>query len=107
MYVPRPKVNGATVHLRPLIKPRVSVDYEILDLVLRSLFNQKRSTLRKGLDLLFPDDRELREEILKSSDIDTSLRVSCLSVEDINRICLNCLPHINSKSAESRKIRHS
>lgn len=107
VYVPRPKVNGATVHLRPLIKPRVSVDYEILDLVLRSLFNQKRSTLRKGLDLLFPDDRELREEILKSSDIDTSLRVSCLSVEDINRICLNCLPHINSKSAESRKIRHS
>ena len=103
VYVPRPKVNGATVHLRPLIKPRVSVDYEVLDLVLRSLFNQKRSTLRKGLDLLFPKDRELREDILKRAGIDTSLRVSCLSVEEIDRICVRCLPHIRTKDAEGEE----
>ena len=97
VYVPRPKVNGATVHLKPLVKPRVSVDYEVLDLVLRSLFNQKRSTLRKGLDLLFPKEKELREDILKRSGIDTSLRVSCLSMEEINSICIQCLPHIYTK----------
>ncbi|KAI6648490.1 Dimethyladenosine transferase 1, mitochondrial-like [Oopsacas minuta] len=110
VYVPRPKVNAATVHFKPLIKPRISVDFEVLDLVLRSLFNQKRSSIRKSLNLLFPEDQELREEILKSTGINTSLRISCLTLEDINNICIGCLPHLNRsenvKTVESHNLSH-
>ena len=100
VFAPRPKVKAYVLHLRPLVTPNIEVRFEILDLVVRSLFNQKRSTLRKGLHLLFPDDHQLGEDLLKKAGIDTTQRVSCLTLEEINAICLECKPYIENRLQE-------
>lgn len=93
VFVPRPKVNAVAVHLKPLIKPKIDVNFDIFDTIAKSLFNQKRSMVKKGLDVAFPKRHDICLKIFKAANIDTNLRPANLSLEDINRICNEALAY--------------
>ena len=75
-FTPVPKVGSAIVRLKPYKnKPIEANDPKILEIVIRTAFNQRRKTLRNSLKTL------LRESKTTSS-VDLSLRPETLSLGD-------------------------
>lgn len=76
-FKPQPKVNSAIVRLTPHKKKPVEVrDIKMLELVVRSAFNQRRKTLRNSLR------NPMNEAGLTELPVDLSLRPENLSLTD-------------------------
>lgn len=80
-FKPQPKVNSAIVRLTPHKEKPVTVkDIKMLELVVRSAFNQRRKTLRNSLRNL------ITESGLSDLPVDLSLRPENLSLNDYVQI---------------------
>ena len=89
-FKPQPKVNSAIVRLTPhRKKPIIAKDIKMLELVVRSAFNQRRKTLRNSLKVL------ILESGLTDLSVDLSLRPENLSLTDYVNIsdALSHAPH--------------
>jgi len=89
-FKPQPKVNSAIVRLTPhRKKPIIAKDIKMLELVVRSAFNQRRKTLRNSLKVL------ILESGLTDLSVDLSLRPENLSLTDYVNIsdALSLAPH--------------
>ena len=76
-FSPAPKVDSAIVRLTPLAQPANPVDdHAMLDLLVKTAFQQRRKTLRNTLRTLL-DERQLH-----SLQIDPNLRPENLSLSD-------------------------
>lgn len=76
-FKPQPKVDSAIVRLIPhRVLPHPAKDEKLLSTVVRTAFNARRKTLRKGLETL------LNDEQWKHIDIDNRLRPEQLSLAD-------------------------
>jgi 16S rRNA (adenine1518-N6/adenine1519-N6)-dimethyltransferase len=68
-FKPAPKVTSSVVRLRPFQQlPHQTIDYHLLEQVVRTAFSQRRKTLRNCLKTLCDD------ELLQSVGIDPQLR---------------------------------
>lgn len=76
-FVPPPKVRSAVVHIRALPAPRFEAPANLLQLVVKAAFNQRRKMLRSSLKGLTPHI----EEVLREADIAPTARAETLSVE--------------------------
>jgi 16S rRNA (adenine1518-N6/adenine1519-N6)-dimethyltransferase len=80
-FKPQPKVNSAIVRLTPhKQKPIIAQDIKMLELVVRSAFNQRRKTLRNSLKKLISDSG------LTDLAVDLSLRPENLSLTEYVQI---------------------
>jgi 16S rRNA (adenine1518-N6/adenine1519-N6)-dimethyltransferase len=77
-FFPPPKVTSAVVHLKKRDKPIADIDYKTLKTVTKTLFQQRRKTLRQSAKNLWPDS----ETLLTSANIDPQLRPENLSPID-------------------------
>lgn len=85
-FKPVPKVISALVRLRPRSQPQIiAKDCQVLDELLRNVFNQRRKTLHNSLKTI------LSPEQIHRLDVDLSLRPEQLTVADFvqlsNQIC--------------------
>lgn len=75
-FTPAPKVGSAIVRLKPYKdKPLEANDPKILEMVIRTAFNQRRKTLKNSLKTLLRESR-------KPTTVDLSLRPETLSLKD-------------------------
>ncbi len=87
-FSPPPKVDSAIIRLIPHKKPPVLVnDLEILELVVKSAFNQRRKTISNSLRKLLDRDQ------MVSIDIDPGCRAENLRLEDFARLA-NLVPNL-------------
>lgn len=83
-FMPRPKVGSAVINLTPYEKPPYQVkDENLLFLLIRASFNQRRKTLVNGIynfeGLSF--SKEIIIEALKDQGLDKDIRGEALSLE--------------------------
>jgi 16S rRNA (adenine1518-N6/adenine1519-N6)-dimethyltransferase len=81
-FSPPPKVSSAVVTLVPREKPLFDVPKEALEKVVAAAFGQRRKMLRSALKVLHVS----AEILLKSADIDGSLRAEQLELVDFGKL---------------------
>jgi len=75
-FTPSPKVYSAVVKVIPhKSKPYVARDYDLLEQIVSSAFNQRRKTIHNSLENFFTD------QIFNELDIDPKMRAENLSIE--------------------------
>ena len=75
-FTPAPKVGSAILQLKPYKnKPIEANDPKVLEIVIRTAFNQRRKTLRNSLKTLLRESKD-------ASSVDLSLRPEALSLKD-------------------------
>jgi 16S rRNA (adenine1518-N6/adenine1519-N6)-dimethyltransferase len=76
-FTPQPKVSSAIVRLTPhQTLPTPAKDIDLLKVVIRTAFNQRRKTLKNSLKTL------VSEDVLNTLPLDTSLRPENMSLQD-------------------------
>ncbi|XP_022693966.1 dimethyladenosine transferase 1, mitochondrial-like [Varroa jacobsoni] len=88
-FVPPPEVDVNIVRFVPRVQPIFRQPFDLVEKVLRCLFNQKRKTLKILIKNLIPENlqNELAQELLQRSDVDPTCPPVVISVEDYSKIC--------------------
>ncbi|MBN3301748.1 dimethyladenosine transferase 1, mitochondrial isoform X2 [Amia ocellicauda] len=81
-FVPKPKVDVGVVHFTPLVVPKINQPFEVVEKVVKNVFQFRRKYCRRGIEMLFPEARrlELAEQMLRRADVDPTLRPTELSI---------------------------
>ncbi|NBV07304.1 MAG: 16S rRNA (adenine(1518)-N(6)/adenine(1519)-N(6))-dimethyltransferase RsmA [Proteobacteria bacterium] len=82
VFTPPPKVTSAIVEIIPREKPLFDVEFEKLEKVVASAFNQRRKMLKSSLKNIF----ENPEEVLLSCKIRPDLRPENLKIEEFCKL---------------------
>lgn len=88
-FVPPPDVDVGVVRLVPRIEPLFRQPFELVEKVLRCLFNTKRKYIRNPMRNLIPENLQSRlvPRLLDAAEIDPEATVMTLKIEDFSRIC--------------------
>ncbi|OQR71490.1 dimethyladenosine transferase 1 [Tropilaelaps mercedesae] len=88
-FVPPPMVNVGVVRVVPRIEPLFKQPFDIVEKVLRCLFNTKRKEIRNPIKNLVPENlrKDLVPEILKMANVDPEANTLFLDIEEFSRIC--------------------
>lgn len=86
--MPPPLVDVGVVKLVPLVKPVFRQKFDLVEKVLRVMFNAKRKSANVNVKKLLPPPMwHLREEILERADIDPTIGTLMLTVPQFSRLC--------------------
>lgn len=87
-FVPAPNVDVAVVKFIPLIEPKISLPFNVVEKFVRHLFIYRNKQIHKCLKTLFPKDmHDLNEELFIKSSIERDLRPTMLSIDEIGAMC--------------------
>ncbi|KAH9420795.1 mitochondrial transcription factor B1 [Dermatophagoides pteronyssinus] len=87
-FVPAPNVDVAVVKFIPLIEPKISLPFNVVEKFVRHLFIYRNKQIHKCLKTLFPKDmHDLNEELFIKSAIERDLRPTMLSIDEIGAMC--------------------
>jgi dimethyladenosine transferase 1 len=86
-FVPRPKVEAVILRITPLVKPIIDVEYQVLEKIVKGLFQYRRKYIKHGAKLLFPDEPDLADKMLDISGVDRTLRPQQLTLQDYQSLC--------------------
>ncbi|RZF39568.1 hypothetical protein LSTR_LSTR001089 [Laodelphax striatellus] len=88
-FVPKPEVDVGVVHFVPLESPVIDLPFQLIEKVVRCVFNFRQKYHVRGVAMLFPmatrDAYAL--EMCKLADLDPTLRPFQLTVEEMGRLC--------------------
>ncbi|XP_036448591.1 dimethyladenosine transferase 1, mitochondrial [Colossoma macropomum] len=81
-FVPKPDVDVGVVHFTPLAQPQIQQPFKLVEKLVRNVFQFRGKHCHRGLEMLFPEAErlELAEELLRSADVDPTLRPAQLSM---------------------------
>uniref|UniRef100_A0A3B1JIY1 rRNA adenine N(6)-methyltransferase n=1 Tax=Astyanax mexicanus TaxID=7994 RepID=A0A3B1JIY1_ASTMX len=87
-FVPKPDVDVGVVHFTPLAQPQIQQPFKLVEKLVRHVFQFRGKHCYKGLEKLFPEAErlELIEELLRSADVDPTLRPAQLSIAHIQAL---------------------
>ncbi|NXK53410.1 TFB1M transferase, partial [Chauna torquata] len=88
-FVPKPEVDVAVVHFTPLVQPKIQQPFELVEKVVRSVFQFRRKYCCRGIETLFPESERLRktEQLMMAADVDPTLRPIQLSMSHFRNLC--------------------
>ncbi|KAK4876700.1 hypothetical protein RN001_009206 [Aquatica leii] len=88
-FLPKPDVDVGVVTLTPLSNPLVKLPFDLVERVIRHVFNMRQKASRRGGACLFPP--ELREELglklFRIADTDYRARPFEITTEEFARLC--------------------
>lgn len=84
VFFPAPQVDSAVLRLTPRPFPVTPRDEAVFVRVVRAAFNQRRKTIRKALQAIFPPSAV--DAALAQADIDGALRAEALSIAAFVRL---------------------
>lgn len=87
-FVPKPEVDVGIVKLIPLKEPKTTLDFRLVEKVVRHIFNMRQKYCRRGFETLFPPDQResITFELFKEADVKDTLRPFQLSVDECLRL---------------------
>nr|XP_036214417.1 dimethyladenosine transferase 1, mitochondrial [Bactrocera oleae] len=111
-FVPKPDVDVSVVKLIPLKQPKTTLPFELVERVVRHIFNMRQKYCRRGYSNLFPPkDREgVTDTLFELADVDPTVRPFELSVEECLRLATvysdfkNKHPEVASYDYRARKV---
>ncbi|XP_071800921.1 dimethyladenosine transferase 1, mitochondrial-like [Asterias amurensis] len=87
-FVPKPDVDVGVVSFTPLVDPLIDLPFKLVEKLVRSVFHFRRKYCRRGVESLFPLERQdLTDEIFQVTKIDPTQRPMLLTMEDFNLMC--------------------
>lgn len=87
-FVPPPLVDVGVVKLVPRVKPLFRQKFELVEKVLRCMFNTKKKTAKNNIKNLFPQPLwHLCDDVLAAADIDPTIETLFLRPNQFSRIC--------------------
>ncbi|NXE20017.1 TFB1M transferase, partial [Ardeotis kori] len=88
-FVPKPEVDVAVVHFTPLVQPKIEQPFELVEKVVRSVFQFRRKYCFRGIETLFPEDGRLKrtEQLMMTANVDPTLRPFQLSMSHFRNLC--------------------
>uniref|UniRef100_A0A1B0BRU2 rRNA adenine N(6)-methyltransferase n=1 Tax=Glossina palpalis gambiensis TaxID=67801 RepID=A0A1B0BRU2_9MUSC len=87
-FVPKPEVDVGVVKLMPLKEPKTTLDFSLVEKVVRHIFNMRQKYCRRGFETLFPPDQResVTFELFKEADVEDTVRPFQLSVDECLRL---------------------
>uniref|UniRef100_A0A673I2J2 rRNA adenine N(6)-methyltransferase n=1 Tax=Sinocyclocheilus rhinocerous TaxID=307959 RepID=A0A673I2J2_9TELE len=87
-FVPKPNVDVGVVHFTPLAQPQIQQPFKLVERIVKNAFQFRRKHCRRGLEMLFPESQrqELTEELLRSADVDPTLRPTEISISEFRAL---------------------
>ncbi|XP_073339799.1 dimethyladenosine transferase 1, mitochondrial [Pagrus major] len=81
-FVPKPEVDVGIVHFTPLVQPQIQQPFQLVEKVVRNVFQFRRKHCHKGIGKLFPEACrvELTQEMMQKADVDPILRPTELTI---------------------------
>ncbi|XP_051469395.1 dimethyladenosine transferase 1, mitochondrial isoform X2 [Apus apus] len=88
-FVPKPEVDVAVVHFTPLVQPKIEQPFELVEKVVRSVFQFRRKYCFRGIETLFPESGRLKrtEQLMMTANVDPTLRPFQLSMSQFRNLC--------------------
>uniref|UniRef100_A0A6G1RCZ2 rRNA adenine N(6)-methyltransferase n=1 Tax=Hypotaenidia okinawae TaxID=2861861 RepID=A0A6G1RCZ2_9GRUI len=88
-FVPKPEVDVGVVHFTPLVQPKIQQPFELVEKVVRSVFQFRRKYCFRGLETLFPEAGRLKrtEQLMMTANVDPTLRPFQLSMSQFRNLC--------------------
>ncbi|XP_027743276.1 dimethyladenosine transferase 1, mitochondrial-like [Empidonax traillii] len=82
-------VDVAVVHFTPLVQPKIQQPFELVEKVVRSVFQFRRKYCFRGLETLFPESGRLKrtEQLMMTANVDPTLRPFQLSMSQFRNLC--------------------
>uniref|UniRef100_A0A671RI79 rRNA adenine N(6)-methyltransferase n=1 Tax=Sinocyclocheilus anshuiensis TaxID=1608454 RepID=A0A671RI79_9TELE len=114
-FVPKPNVDMGVVHFTPLAQPQIQQPFKLVERIVKNAFQFRRKHCRRGLEMLFPESQrqELTEELLRSADVDPTLRPTEISISEFraladaySKLCKENQGLIDYDFREELKLRH-
>ncbi|XP_050431432.1 mitochondrial dimethyladenosine transferase 1 [Adelges cooleyi] len=88
-FVPKPEVDVGVVRLIPVKNPVIPLPFDVVEKVVRCVFNYRQKYCIRGVETLFP--RPVREklstEMLIAAGIESDTRPFQLTVSEFGRLC--------------------
>lgn len=81
VFVPRPKVDATVLKFTPRIVPKIDVEFDSLETVVKAMFQYRRKFIYKSASLLFPGQPDRVGELFQLSGVDRTLRPQQLTLE--------------------------
>ncbi|XP_054733276.1 dimethyladenosine transferase 1, mitochondrial [Anastrepha obliqua] len=87
-FVPKPDVDVGVVKIVPLKQPKTDLPFELVERVLRHIFNMRQKYCRRGYSTLFPPEEreEITDMLFELADVDPTVRPFELSVDECLRL---------------------
>ncbi|XP_022059827.1 dimethyladenosine transferase 1, mitochondrial [Acanthochromis polyacanthus] len=87
-FIPKPKVDVGVVHFTPLVQPQIQQPFQLVEKVVRNVFQFRRKHCYKGVEKLFPEAcrDELTQEMLQKADVDPILRPTELTIPHVRAL---------------------
>lgn len=88
-FVPKPDVDVGVVTLTPLKYPLVDLPFEMVEKVVRTIFNMRQKYSIRGVGNLFPEDirQNLSLKMFELADLDYHIRPFQINNEEFARLC--------------------
>lgn len=86
VFTPQPKVDAWLMHFIPRWKPIIDAPFDIVEQVVKGIFQKRKKVIRTPMKLLFPGHEHLAQELLENTQIEPTLRAHQLSVEQYGEI---------------------
>ncbi|XP_028709902.1 dimethyladenosine transferase 1, mitochondrial [Peromyscus leucopus] len=88
-FVPKPEVDVGVVHFTPLIQPKITQPFKLVEKVVQNVFQFRRKYCHRGLGMLFPEAQRLEStgRLLELADVDPTLRPTHLSLMHFKSLC--------------------
>ncbi|KAM6086206.1 dimethyladenosine transferase 1, mitochondrial isoform 2-T4 [Theristicus caerulescens] len=83
------EVDVAVVHFTPLVQPKIQQPFELVEKVVRSVFQFRRKYCFRGIETLFPESGRLKrtEQLMMTANVDPTLRPFQLSMSQFRNLC--------------------
>uniref|UniRef100_A0A8C8SU45 rRNA adenine N(6)-methyltransferase n=1 Tax=Pelusios castaneus TaxID=367368 RepID=A0A8C8SU45_9SAUR len=88
-FVPKPEVDVSVVHFTPLVQPKIQQPFNLVEKVVRNVFQFRRKYCFRGVEILFPEAERLEktEQMLMMADVEPTLRPNQLSILHFKNLC--------------------
>ncbi|RXN24405.1 dimethyladenosine transferase mitochondrial [Labeo rohita] len=71
-----------------MAQPQIQQPFKLVERIVKNAFQFRRKHCRRGLEMLFPESQrqELTEELLRSADVDPTLRPTEISISEFRAL---------------------
>ncbi|KAL5457629.1 hypothetical protein EMCRGX_G034910 [Ephydatia muelleri] len=101
VFVPRPKVDATVLKFTPRVVPKIDVEYNVLETVVKTVFQYRRKFIRRGASLLFPGQPDRVVELFRLSGVDETLRPQQLTLENFRDLTFGYRKILGNLSSET------
>lgn len=114
-FVPKPEVDVGVVHFTPLVQPQIQQPFQLVEKVVRNIFQFRRKHCHRGVEKLFPEACrvELTQEMMQKADVDPILRPTYLTIPQIRalvdayaHLCAHEPGLLNYEFREELRLKH-